>query len=350
MGIFVAPLLISLASFDHNDLNDVLKSTDKITKLIVDCSLPLVTPGVNHKRHGKQAIYAKLPGDIKAARFCSKNAFDSWKRDEFSNSGAVHDNYRSKHRDYGKLLRKFLNKLEKLFWKLLKGKRSTTQMNAFLTDGKLTTDKNDICDMWANHFEVLGKPSISPSFDHDFFDRVATRARNIFASCQNELPGTLNEPLQYQEVFNIWSKLKPGVSGILIDHEHIRFGGPLWKLLHDLYQVYIRYFSKVQSEKLSRQVWSYHFSKAKAPKQTIKITTMESLFPTLCKTYEMIILNRLGKFASRVGCFSKMQFGFQEGSGCIEASFTILETINHMLQRGGKMFSCFLDVWKAFLS
>ena len=47
----------------------------------------------------------------------------------------------------------------------------------------------------------------------------------------------------------------------------------------------------------------------------------------------MIILNRLEKFASQAGYFSEMQFGFQEGSGCIEASFTIFETINHMLER-----------------
>ena len=73
-----------------------------------------------------------------------------------------------------------------------------------------------------------------------------------------------------------------------------------------------------------------------------------TLFSTLCKIYEMIILNRLEKFASQVGYFSEMQFGFQEGSGCIEASFTILETINHMLEKDSKMFSCFLDVRKAF--
>ena len=112
-GKFVAPLLTSLGSVDHDDLNDVSKSTDKITKLIVDCSLPLVTPRINRRRHGKRVIYAKLPDDVKAARFCSKNAFDSWKRDEFSYSGAVHDNYRSKRRDYRKLLSKFLNKLER---------------------------------------------------------------------------------------------------------------------------------------------------------------------------------------------------------------------------------------------
>ena len=58
----------------------------------------------------------------------------------------------------------------------------------------------------------------------------------------------------------------------------------------------------------------------------------------------MIILYRLEKFASQAGYFSEMQFGFQEGSGCIEASFTILETINRMLERGSKMFSSFIEV------
>ena len=43
-----------------------------------------------------------------------------------------------------------------------------------------------------------------------------------------------------------------------------------------------------------------------------------------------------------------MQSGFQEGIGCIEASFTILETINHTLEQGCKIFSCFLDVSNAF--
>ena len=59
-------------------------------------------------------------------------------------------------------------------------------------------------------------------------------------------------------------------------------------------------------------------------------------------------VHRLEKFAADRGYFSELQFGFREGVGCIEASFTILETINHMLERGSKVFSCFLDVRKAF--
>ena len=73
-----------------------------------------------------------------------------------------------------------------------------------------------------------------------------------------------------------------------------------------------------------------------------------TMFPTLCKLYEMILLGRLEAFAKQRGFFSEMQFGFQEVVGYIEASFVKLETINHMLKRGSKVFSCFLDVRKAF--
>ena len=75
-----------------------------------------------------------------------------------------------------------------------------------------------------------------------------------------------------------------------------------------------------------------------------------TLFPTLCKIYERILLNRLKKYAAQMGLtfFSEMHFGFQKGVGCTEVSFTIIETINHMLERGSKVFSCFLDVRKTF--
>ena len=70
------------------------------------------------------------------------------------------------------------------------------------------------------------------------------------------------------------------------------------------------------------------------------------MFPTLCKIYETIVLDRLEKYAAQMGLFSEMQFGFQEGVGWNEASFNILETIDHMLEHGSKIFSCSLDVRK----
>ena len=38
-----------------------------------------------------------------------------------------------------------------------------------------------------------------------------------------------------------------------------------------------------------------------------------TLFPTLCKIYEMVLLNRLENYAEQNGQFSFMQFGFKEG-------------------------------------
>ena len=38
-----------------------------------------------------------------------------------------------------------------------------------------------------------------------------------------------------------------------------------------------------------------------------------TLFPTISKIYEIILVNRLEKFASQKGYFSQMQFGFQKG-------------------------------------
>ena len=50
-----------------------------------------------------------------------------------------------------------------------------------------------------------------------------------------------------------------------------------------------------------------------------------TLFPTLCKIFEMVLLKRLENFAEQMGLFSNMQFGFKEGVGCTKASFTILK-------------------------
>ena len=84
--------------------------------------------------------------------------------------------------------------------------------------------------------------------------------------------------------------------------------------------------------------------KGRGPKQTIKII----IGVLLCSPPFVKFMRWLEKHVVDEGLFSDTQFGFKEGVGCTEASFTILETINHMLERGSKVFGCFLDVRKAF--
>ena len=66
------------------------------------------------------------------------------------------------------------------------------------------------------------------------------------------------------------------------------------------------------------------------------------MFPTLCKIYEIILLKWIEKFASERNFFSDLQFGFKEGVGCTEASFTILETINQSHHGKGRKSLCML--------
>ena len=126
-----------------------------------------------------------------------------------------------------------------------------------------------------------------------------------------------------------------------MDYEHIRYAGPpLWNLLFILYQECFCQFSVPKNIKKGIILPLFKGKGAKANnKDSYRGIT---LFPTLCKIYEMVLLNKLEKFAADRGYFSELQFGFREGVGCIEASFTILETINHMLERGSKVLIVFL--------
>ena len=152
----------------------------------------------------------------------------------------MHDNYRSKRKDYRLALRNFLNHLEadrvkklcvaaetdeKLFWKLLKGQRSSSQMSAFLVNGALITEENDIRDMWADHFEALGTPTVSLNFDNEFANSISTHIQNIFQNSINDATGALSEPLTYEEGASVCSNLKPGVSGVSLDYEHVGYAG-----------------------------------------------------------------------------------------------------------------------------
>ena len=122
---------------------------------------------------------------------------------------------------------------------------------------------------------------------------------------------------------------EPGLCGVLIDYENVKFAGPdLWILLQDVYQEFFESFMIPESLK------SWIILPLFKGKGT--------LFATLCKIYKMILLNRLDNFADHKSFVSEMQLNFQEGVGCTEASFTILETINHMLERGSKVFSCLM--------
>ena len=85
---------------------------------------------------------------------------------------------------------------ERLFWKLLKGQKSSSQMSAFLVNGSLITDINEIRNMWADPFEALGTPSESATYDNGFAALVSAHVKETVEACLDDPGGILNEPLR----------------------------------------------------------------------------------------------------------------------------------------------------------
>ena len=104
------------------------------------------------------------------------------------------------------------------------------------------------------------------------------------------------------------------------DYEHIRFAGPKrWLLLHQLFQDFFDKFSVCDELKVGVILPLFKGKGAKANnKDNYRGIT---LFPTSCKIYEMILFNRLEKYAAQIGLFSEMKFGFQDGVDCTEYLF-----------------------------
>ena len=106
--------------------------------------------------------------------------------------------------------------------------------------------------------------------------------------------------------------VKLEVSGVLLDYEHIRYAGPsLWRLLFHMYQQFFE--NSVVCRSLKTGIILPLF-KGKGAKANNKDNHRGiTLFPTLCKIYEMILLNRLEKFAIDNEYFSELQFGSGRG-------------------------------------
>ena len=66
------------------------------------------------------------------------------------------------------------------------------------------------------------------------------------------------------------------------------------------------------------------------------------MFSVFCKVFEMILSRKIEQIAEEKGYFSHMQFGFSEGVGCLEASYVIRESINRLLEKGGRHLHVFL--------
>ena len=140
---------------------------------------------------------------------------------------------------------KFLNYVfasdvdEKGFWKLIKGKRCSSQLGSFMTDGQLNNSPQEITEIWFNHFKILGCFGKDISFDENFRDHVATSVLRELSSDLNhdENSKSFNKQIKLSEIVSVCKDLTDGTAGVdQTVNEHVKYGVPdIWKILHVLY-------------------------------------------------------------------------------------------------------------------
>ena len=126
--------------------------------------------------------------------------------------------------------------------------------------------------------------------------------------------GVLGEPLSYEEVAKVCSSLKSGISGFtvaMIMCTFVLLGLPFAAFYLNYTANFFLNFSVYKSLKIGLILPLFIGKGAKANNKDNYLSI--TLFHTLCKIYEMILLNRLEKFAAQRGYFPKLQLGFSEG-------------------------------------
>ena len=103
---------------------------------------------------------------------------------------------------------------EKTFWKLIKGKRCSSQLGSFMVDGRFTNSPQEIIEMWFNHFKILGSFGQDISFDENFPHHVGTSVLRELSSDLNhdENLKSFNKQTELSEIVSVCKDLTDGTA------------------------------------------------------------------------------------------------------------------------------------------
>ncbi len=220
--------------------------------------------------------------------------------------------------------------------------------DALLMDGKRIDDEDELLSIWREHYEDLYTPKHDPDFDENFKMHVEESPHNIEEeSYGNEDP--LDIPFKVEEIQSVCDKLPNGKAGGLdqLVYEHFKYGGSL------MHQALTRIFNAVRQIEYVAESWTLGnifsiLKKGKKNKLDKRSYGGITLLNVMGKIFECILLHRwIPKFKA-MGIPNNFQFAYQKNKSCVLSSFFLQEIINHNVEKGSKVYCCFLDSSKAF--
>ena len=202
--------------------------------------------------------------------------------------------------------------------------------------------------MWKHHFERLGTPKVSESYDNDHYRIISDRVKNYMSGKEGE-DRFLLTPFSMEELVCAIKTLNmnkaPGFDKIT--SEHIKYAGaPLRNVLLVLYNYMIDLEYVPVCCRTGVQVPLYKGKDTcTLDPNNYRGITLLSVFN---KIFEILIWKRLSLWWEDNNVVSDLQFACKKGLSCTHAAFLLKETVATSLEAGEKCYVAFYDVAKAF--
>lgn len=238
------------------------------------------------------------------------------------------------------------------FQKIMSKKRNLKgrTRNELKIGDRLIQDDKELLDIWKCHYKDLYTPKDNSMFDNEFKHFVETRVREFESKVEEEdYNDPLERPLTVDQVHTICRKLPNGKSGGIdgLLYEHLKYADiSLYELLTKLFNA-MRNLEYVPESCAVGKIISLYKGKKKDRLKKCSYRGI-TLLSALGKVFERLTLDLWMPTFQHLGIPHPMQFAYQTGRSCTQASFVIREAVYHYLERGSKVYACFLDSTKAF--
>ena len=239
------------------------------------------------------------------------------------------------------------------FWRLVQRSRKTTgakSMAISRPDGTVVHQLADVLDVWKNHFEKLGTPRQSDSFDEQHYHLVTDFVREYNTS-DLEDDTFLVTPFGINEIRKGIKTLNKGKAAGFdnVTAEHIIYGGGCIEncllLLYNMVRE-LEYIPKCF--RLGVQVPLFK------GKDLSNLLTDNyrgiTLLSSFNKLFEILLWQRMREWWVQERVISDLQGACRSGHSCIHSALVLQETIATSMENNNHCIVAFFDVAKAFNS
>ena len=229
--------------------------------------------------------------------------------------------------------------------------KTRTKVTEIRFGNSILRDSLAICNAYADIYENLYTPLEDQSFDEKHKQAVLEKFKQYQRQSGKNHSDILDSTIHRDELRGALKELKPGKAGgpDCITNEHILHGGET--IVDHMLQL-CNIMTKLECVP-DQMKQGLLISIPKDPRNKHQTSDNQrgiTLLNVMYKLYERIILNRFVLWCNfnNLTFPDPLQCAYQKKLSSLHVSFNVQECINYNVERGSKVYCCFLDSAKAF--